>query len=57
MVLLSRQAALLEELLDGHVLLGVLLHNLGHGHLEILLGDVNAPLTQGVHPYGRAVEN
>jgi hypothetical protein len=52
MVLLSRQAALLEELLDGHVLLGVLLHNLCHRHLEILLGHVHAPLTQSVHPYG-----
>ena len=40
---------LFEELLDGHVLLGVLKHNLGHGHLEILLGHMDSPLSQCVH--------
>ena len=40
---------LLEKLLDAHVLLRVLLHNLGHRHLEVLLGDVDPPLPQGVH--------
>ena len=42
-------SVLLEELLDGHVLLRVLLHNLGDRHLEVLLGDVDAALSQGVH--------
>ena len=46
---LNRLLNLFEELLDGHVLLGVLKHNLGHGHLEILLGHVDSPLSQCIH--------
>ena len=42
-----RAVSLLEELLDAHVLLGVLLHDLGHGHLEVLLGHVHPPLPVG----------
>ena len=45
---------LLEQLLDGHVLLRILLHYLGHGHLEVLLGDVHATLAKGVHAGLRA---
>ena len=40
---------LFEELLDGHVLLGVLLHDLCDGHFEVLLRDVHTTLTEGVH--------
>merc|ERR1719458_697960 len=42
-------APLLEELLDAHVLLGVLLHDLGHSHLEVLLGHVHSPLSESIH--------
>ncbi len=40
---------LLEELLNRHVLLRVLLHNFSHGHLEIFLSNVDSALSQGVH--------
>ena len=43
--------ALLEELLDAHVLLCVLLHDLRHRHLEVLLRHVHSPLTEGVHAW------
>ena len=43
-----------EELGDGDVLLAVLLHHLGHRHLEVLLGDVDAPLAQREHARLRA---
>ena len=46
-----RSCRLLEELLDGHVLLGVLLHDLGHGHLKVLLGHVHPSLAQSVHAW------
>uniref|UniRef100_A0A3P9QI79 MAGUK p55 scaffold protein 3 n=1 Tax=Poecilia reticulata TaxID=8081 RepID=A0A3P9QI79_POERE len=39
-----------DPLLDRHVLLAVLLHHLRHGHLKVLLRDVNSPLPQSVHP-------
>ena len=40
---------LLPKFLDGHVLLRILLHDLGHGHLEVLLIDVHPPLSESVH--------
>ena len=43
--------ALLKELLDAHVLLCVLLHDLRHRHLEVLLRHVHSPLTEGVHAW------
>jgi len=39
----------LPELLHRDVLLGVLLHDLGDGHFEVLLRDVDAPLPQRKH--------
>ena len=45
----SVSAALLEQLLDAHVLLCVLLHDLRHRHLEVLLRHVHSPLTEGAH--------
>ena len=41
---------LLEQLLYAHILLRVLLHDLGDSHLEVLLGHMDAPLPEGVHP-------
>jgi len=38
-----------EEFLDGHVLLGLLLHDLGDGQLEVVLIDVDSTLAQSVH--------
>ncbi len=38
-----------EEFLDGHVLLGLLLHDLGNGQLEVVLIDVDSTLAQSVH--------
>ena len=46
----KHQTNLFEQLSYAHILLAVLLHNLGHGHLEVLLGDVNPPLPECVHP-------
>ena len=40
---------LFEKFFDGHVLFRVFLHNLGHSHLEVLLGHVDSPLPEGVH--------
>ena len=40
---------LCKELLERHVLLAVLLHNLGHGQLKVLLRDVHAALAQRIH--------
>jgi len=34
---------------DGQVALDVLLHHLGHCHLEVLLGHVDTTLPQGKH--------
>ena len=39
----------LPELLERDVLLGILLHDLRHGHLEVLLRDVDAPLPEREH--------
>lgn len=36
----------LPELLDAHVALGVLLHDFGDGHLEVLLRDVDTALAE-----------
>jgi hypothetical protein len=44
-----RQVQLLEKLADGHVLLSVLLHNLGNGHLKVFLRDVNSSLSESEH--------
>ena len=46
--------SLLPEHLHGHVLVAVLLHDLGDRHLEVLLGDVDASLAQGEHARLRA---
>merc|ERR1712129_488040 len=43
-----------HELHQTHVLVGVLLHDLGHSHLEILFRDVLSPLPQGEHTSFRA---
>ena len=43
------QGYLFEKFFDGHVLFRVFLHNLGHSHLEVLLGHVDSPLPEGVH--------
>lgn len=40
---------LLEKLLEGGVAIRVLLHDLGDGHLKVLLVDVHTSLTEGVH--------
>ena len=45
----SVSAALLEQLLDAHVLLRVLLHDLRHRHLKVLLGHVHSPLSERIH--------
>ena len=38
-----------ETLFEGHVLIGVFLHDLGLGQLEVLLGDVDPALPECVH--------
>ncbi len=39
----------LPEFLDGHVLLGILLHDFSNGHLKVFLCYVNTALTKCVH--------
>lgn len=41
--------SLLEKLLEGGVAIRVLLHDLGDGHLKVLLVDMHTSLTEGVH--------
>mmetsp|Transcript_31970 Transcript_31970/g.75966 ORF Transcript_31970/g.75966 Transcript_31970/m.75966 type:complete len:221 (+) Transcript_31970:65-727(+) len=45
---------LLPQLLQAHVLVCILLHDLGDSHLEVLLGHVHASLSEGIHARLRA---
>ena len=47
--LFSSFSFLLPQLSQRHALVPVLAHHLGHGHLKVLLRDVDAALPQGEH--------
>merc|ERR1711988_1922335 len=47
--MMGSSVPLLEKLLERGVAIRVLLHDLGDGHLKVLLVDVHTSLTQGVH--------